>query len=98
DFHVTGVQTCALPILYSEASWIDPSAAECRGRSAKCSPIVLARLEGLHVLHHELDLCVADLGRCPTGHVLSVAVVGPLVAAANEIGRASCRERGERSA
>src|SRR6266511_4820910 len=36
DFHVTGVQTCALPILDDDARWV---AAQCKARSAPGEPV-----------------------------------------------------------
>src|SRR5690606_39570810 len=83
DFHVTGVQTCALPILAQEAvraplleaylhdePGLDPARIGNRLRLARRRPL----LRGSQALGHGGELALAE---------------------AAEIGRASCRERVE---
>src|SRR5690606_39476206 len=89
DFHVTGVQTCALPILDELA------------RRAGVVEGVAARRLLLGDLPHRIDgLAHADDGHALYGggvELLELEQLGGarLVAGADEeIGRASCRERG----
>src|SRR5207302_8371311 len=79
DFHVTGVQTCALPISSGEP------VAVFRG-----SP------EGVDVA--QVEAGIHPLGEQVHGESDDVDVAGALTVAEQgslEIGRASCRERGE---
>src|SRR5690606_40224084 len=77
DFHVTGVQTCALPICLPW--WGVSPLREAPRFSAMGRPLRPGRLSW-----------------CSGGHG-NVPGRGPEASAAEEIGRASCRERGERS-
>src|SRR5207249_7259491 len=95
--NVTGVQTCALPILTDE-----PSVARAVDKAA-------ALLGGLDVAIANAGVLslrpLAELSAAELEHTLRVNVVGtfltfkhavPHLRAAGEIGRASCRERGWR--
>src|SRR5207302_2377099 len=94
DFHVTGVQTCALPISSSPLS-PRPSPSDARAPERRCR-------ERNDMSAFEPRIAVEDLRkdygprRVLAGVDLEVlggevfALLGP-----NEIGRASCRERGE---
>src|SRR5690606_40752171 len=77
DFHVTGVQTCALPI-FSDEQGVAPAAA-----GERVAPRLGVRHADEHVLQGPL-LLVGDAGR--GDHA-------PPVLHDHEIGRASCRER-----
>src|SRR5690606_41972123 len=78
DFHVTGVQTCALPILGGAGAprSVDHDAG--------------AVLRQLLVLHRAAAVAVLGI---PVVALVAAVVLVALVAVA-EIGRASCRERG----
>src|SRR5207253_8414568 len=85
DGHVTGVQTCALPILDLPADLDRPG----RGFQAHSSPTLVD--EGPFELVHELEL--------ELGHRRGKVALGPSAALrcrieVGQIGRASCRERG----
>src|SRR5690606_40098315 len=84
DFHVTGVQTCALPI--SLAPDIT-SLAQIRGKRVA--------VEGAEVGGVMLDALLAEAGLQVTDiQVVSMTVNEQLAAYRMEIGRASCRGRG----
>src|SRR5690606_39929991 len=86
DFHVTGVQTCALPIWTSEVEHVLATQTLKQGRAktmkievkGKAAPGITAK-----------DIVLAIIGKTGsaggTGHVVEFC----------EIGRASCRERVE---
>src|SRR5690606_40985740 len=86
DFHVTGVQTCALPIYAPDT----------------CPPWMLRMTReaadelGVPVHVHcaqsvvEFDEMIRRYGRTPVEVLYDAGLVGP-----DEIGRASCRERVE---
>src|SRR5690606_39731651 len=86
DFHVTGVQTCALPILVADRlGW------------AVLDSGALYRLTALSVLRSGVNAndvdAVAQLAR-----TLNVTFDGErILLDGKEIGRASCRERGRRT-
>src|SRR5690606_40842310 len=82
DFHVTGVQTCALPIL--DAARISLLR---RLLSGAVQPIVIDA-DGLNALSQIDDWCGLIRGR-------SKRSGGVVLTPHPEIGRASCRERGE---
>src|SRR5690606_39870443 len=81
DFHVTGVQTCALPILRirfparCDASWSRPAAS---------------RSSSVSMLASRVEADTARSTATQTPPVVSVSYPSSSV----EIGRASCRERG----
>src|SRR5690606_40828448 len=88
DFHVTGVQTCALPILYGLHEALRLLAAE-----------GLERAWARHQRHHEalkagldtlgLQFVVAEGARLPQMNAVWVPE-----GVDDQIGRASCRQRG----
>src|SRR5690606_40303728 len=94
DFHVTGVQTCALPISYETARvrlgadgriWVHSGAASA-GQSHKTT---LAQIvaEVLSVDLVDVRVVSGDTDLAPDG-------IGTFASRTAEIGRASCRERG----
>src|SRR5690606_40438650 len=97
DFHVTGVQTCALPI---SDPWVRPTVSE----SAISAMLQIAKREP------QLARAAFDLMGLPLASEAQrdrrlfqrariAAVIDPkLCADALQIGRASCRERARRSA
>src|SRR5690606_41180925 len=96
DFHVTGVQTCALPI-YDRA--IRAAHALAGAHDHGVVDFALLHLAaGNRIPHADLD-DITDVGITPVRtaehldalQVASAAVVGRI----EEIGRASCRERGQ---
>src|SRR5690606_40976623 len=93
DFHVTGVQTCALPILTAS----ERRTAAVRSMSSTGAAIILyfLPLPLLAKAFYELVL----RGRF-TGFVISLALFALFVFGAElmQIGRASCRDSGSRSA
>src|SRR5690606_40092070 len=76
DFHVTGVQTCALPI------WLDGAAADRRVYPAIDLGRSSTRNEALLTSEAEARI----MNRIRRSHTNGASL---------EIGRASCRERGE---
>src|SRR5690606_40725344 len=84
DFHVTGVQTCALPILrFTDANGStlleqDRGHTDISGR-LRTLPFGRSTAGGAHVAFHESFAAPSD----------------EVFAGFGEIGRASCRERGE---
>src|SRR5205807_3300057 len=95
DYKVTGVQTCALPILL-------PAARVLRMMTQACASLAEAHRAG--ILHRDIKpenlflstaegqpdfIKVVDFG------IAKVANSGQLTGAGMEIGRASCRERVE---
>src|SRR5207253_6429313 len=92
DGHVTGVQTCALPI------FIDPSQALPVGKLTGAKLLLTGRVLALG----DNTLLSARVIAVETGRVQGVSLPSPgelsVDQAADrlaEIGRASCRERGE---
>src|SRR5690606_40233362 len=76
DFHVTGVQTCALPILPAclpSASRATPRSPAGRSKSRACSPAGIS---------------------CARAACRGISATSTAASTLNEIGRASCRERG----
>src|SRR5690606_40231038 len=89
DFHVTGVQTCALPI-YTLQFWQSSLAPESIRRTEADGRA--RNLDLLSFLHDRLKVHLRDVGR---RHDLIDAVISPESDdLAAKIGRASCRERG----
>src|SRR5690606_40283915 len=89
DFHVTGVQTCALPILiYTNpgASAPFPSARDPQYRPAAMSD------------QHKAKVVVVGAGPAGSATALHLAQLGVHDVTIVEIGRASCRERERASA
>src|SRR5690606_40503983 len=85
DFHVTGVQTCALPI--SEICWpiaalMKPGTAE-RG-SMPCAAAIAPKAIGSAI---GPSIALVSQSGIATGHAEAATI--------KEIGRASCRERVE---
>src|SRR5207253_6389046 len=77
DGHVTGVQTCALPI---------SNASECTSRVLRLRAFTPSR-SGSHAL-----AASSSLSSCTSN---STAIPSSRASCRSEIGRASCRERGE---
>src|SRR5690606_39509763 len=87
DFHVTGVQTCALPI-YVVAGYIKAKGNTSVQSGNRLTLLRDADSDG----NYELKTVFADNLDAPYG----LALVGDTLYVANqEIGRASCRESGE---
>src|SRR5207253_4258762 len=84
DGHVTGVQTCALPISSPLASWISPEQA--------MAPALTIGLKGWLSALRRIELKGSPDGSTPMALSTRAA---PSVSSASEIGRASCRERVE---
>src|SRR5690606_40818217 len=90
DFHVTGVQTCALPICSNTGSWSLPNGSWSLPRRA-CQAVATSRsmrdknVNGCHVLLGS----PARYAGCTLG--ARAHPLGPRI----QIGRASCRERVE---
>src|SRR5690606_40968920 len=91
DFHVTGVQTCALPI--SWYSYISPLMTKVAGFSESSMTYILM-LAGLGMFFGNLlGGRLADLvSPAKAAIMLLTAMVVALVIQHYEIGRASCRE------
>src|SRR5690606_41120882 len=85
DFHVTGVQTCALPICYA-SFFIDAVDTVRRGDSMP-SRSALALNRSSSCLRASKPPCERV--------AYSVTTWSPALWSRREIGRASCRERGE---
>src|SRR5690606_40081893 len=92
DFHVTGVQTCALPIYLDQprAAWnqtLDPERA--------VDDRAIARQDSRHFLRqYELDQVRRVVTPRPVGAPMTSQPRAGAPLASAEIGRASCRERG----
>src|SRR5690606_40709115 len=97
DFHVTGVQTCALPIsgklsyvrdARGKALWVYPGSyrAPQRGRDVRLS----IDLEMQRIVTEELTRGVEEADAAGGRSIVLDPITG-------EIGRASCRGRGESS-
>src|SRR5205085_7828480 len=86
DLTVTGVQTCALPILARPLSSGGPGQ---RRRARRRAATVGVGSRGGHGRRRTV---LVDVVLCPARRA---GVVGRTVGGAHEIGRASCRERGE---
>src|SRR5690606_40582057 len=93
-FHVTGVQTCALPIFLVAALWAWPLAAP--------HPVVRAYLAPpapYAAGHRGIDIRSSPAAevRAPADGVVHFAgvVVDRAVLSIDQIGRASCRETGQ---
>src|SRR5690606_40101464 len=90
DFHVTGVQTCALPILLLVFAIVVLGAGWALAQTDAETPVLGVRVED--------DPAGALVTTVVTGSPADAAgiEVGDIVTALDgEIGRASCRERGE---
>src|SRR5690606_39559632 len=95
DFHVTGVQTCALPI-----SWSLLLATVCIGAMGALGPILQSHLMDVAgeaqtlaaASHHAAFNAANALGPLLGGMAISAGFGWT----STEIGRASCRERGWR--
>src|SRR5690606_40954488 len=93
DFHVTGVQTCALPI--SE----DAILADLRDQAQRAAgeqqlaqrALTLEQSHGA-ALGEEADLAALEARRAEIDELSSIAPDSDVLA--NETGRAPCRERG----
>src|SRR5690606_39535813 len=89
DFHVTGVQTCALPILvqHSTTAWwlgrVSGHAGSASGSKTTSVPIIVACLAAVAVKAGGITL--------PAPVLDAANLLGSLA----EIGRASCRARDE---
>src|SRR5690606_40926133 len=90
DFHVTGVQTCALPISRGSAA----GAPECGLGTPRCrrSPRTRTRARAATRSHRPAAAVATAVAAVAAE---AEAVVVAVAAEAEEIGRASCRERGE---
>src|SRR5207302_6586247 len=83
DFHVTGVQTCALPIsegLVGDALGLEPGAVQERVETLALEPLGAAQ-------------GATHPGTC--SRTILPTIPSRLSISSNEIGRASCRERVE---
>src|SRR5690606_40129344 len=91
DFHVTGVQTCALPILDEGRPRFETDREERDALAARLfAAFTAGDVDGLReLLAADVELVSDAGGKAPA---LPRAVVG-----ADKIGRASCRERVEMS-
>src|SRR5690606_41040454 len=94
DFHVTGVQTCALPISHSVGFAVlqspPPDKAVVYDLPSLRDEISRIRTHGYALLDEELELGVVGASapvRDYTGRIIAA-----------QIGRASCRERVKRAA
>src|SRR5690606_40661862 len=94
DFHVTGVQTCALPIFLLsfthigsmvQDKWIAPKSADTIKNPYEVEPLTLKQGEEIYLLY-----CAPCHGDYGYGDGAAGGASGILP----EIGRASCRERG----
>src|SRR5690606_39707386 len=90
DFHVTGVQTCALPILSHAAAGVDIVAPSdmMDGRIGE----IRGALEVEGYIHTRILAYSAKYASAFYGPFRDA--VGSATALGKEIGRASCRERG----
>src|SRR5690606_40795058 len=92
DFHVTGVQTCALPILLSTLSYVerDRILQNVGFAAIRVFSVAIAIFVGIGLVHKEVDrrtvftILSKPIGR---GEFLLGKYLGL------QIGRASCRER-----
>src|SRR5262249_58505655 len=80
DWSVTGVQTCALPICFLDDDFAD------------FSRVMAVNVLGAMVGTQEAARHMAAHGG---GSIINVTSIGGITAGRSEIGRASCRERGE---
>src|SRR5690606_39938592 len=89
DFHVTGVQTCALPISVR-------SGAVCRPDDVRLAAVcrLLALFGGAGGLGRAGDLPAAGAPAAVVATAMQPGAAGSRPAGVIEIGRASCRERG----
>src|SRR5690606_39794738 len=94
DFHVTGVQTCALPIFFNAIDFDDVD-TDCKLSSHEMSSY---RQTPLRAREHKRDTRYAT---CVTAQLLDGKAIAADIRAevaadaARKIGRASCRERVE---
>src|SRR5690606_41150648 len=91
DFHVTGVQTCALPICSLLAWGLRARLAE-GYRAADLRADAMAGLV-VGVVALPLSMALAIASGVPPQHGLYTAIIAGVTCALLEIGRASCRER-----
>src|SRR5690606_40478394 len=94
DFHVTGVQTCALPI--SEGCAPIVKAYEAGERHADTWQDAHTIAPGIRVPVAIADYLILDAVRTSGGTAIAVSDDEILAAMSEKIGRASCRGRGER--
>src|SRR5207249_8568326 len=87
DRNVTGVQTCALPILGGRSQELDPR----RNGGLPVTQLLAGRLMTLPPFTRVPERFVRECARALR------KVADAAAAAGGQIGRASCRERGERS-
>src|SRR5690606_40801525 len=91
DFHVTGVQTCALPIWYGHSTF----GIDADGTKIIVDPFLKPNNPVAPVSADDLE---ADFILVTHGHGDHVADLVPLAKRTGaQIGRASCRERGKSS-
>src|SRR5690606_41195972 len=92
DFHVTGVQSCALPIYPYGGATIDFQRGQATSTAVQIDHVVAlsdAWQKGAQAWDPGKRLAFAN------DPLNLLAVDGPLNAQKGEIGRATCRERGE---
>src|SRR5205807_4068763 len=93
DYKVTGVQTCALPILPDGSGYPDPGRLNFSSSSVDPS---LGTVQMRAVLPNpRLQLLPGQYVRVQVVAGTQQALVVPQSAVMQKIGRASCRERGE---
>src|SRR5207248_8913406 len=93
DRTVTGVQTCALPILFHERLPASPVSLAMRlagGVTAVAAPVILTV-----VSERRASRLVTDVSRDVASSAASVPAVHEPRREERQIGRASCRERAE---
>src|SRR5690606_40299407 len=93
DFHVTGVQTCALPILIGTAPPV------CFAIFGLLTPLFerrlgLERVTVIALTAIALGLVLRGFSTDAASLLLTTALIFAGVGMGNKIGRASCRERG----
>src|SRR5690606_39881100 len=94
DFHVTGVQTCALPISLVRSQVLYPTELQPPEGNEDYSGAFIAAARGDRIHPFRAGSALGATGR--TG-ILRQAGILLLPVPGSEIGRASCRERASRA-
>src|SRR5690606_40881382 len=95
DFHVTGVQTCALPICAPVIRATVEGLGAWKGRDLVVDPVMVSK-HGSRLLDAEAEALLAD-ALLPRARVITPnrSEAAVLLGWSEEIGRASCRESAE---
>src|SRR5207302_3012440 len=88
DFHVTGVQTCALPIFRGAPTWADIQPGRQDGSGQVAAEHQRSRILGCLARNIAVTVLVGSV------RIVTLAAADRAESGSLKIGRASCRERG----